>query len=90
MDAMRISTMTCTYVSILLPYFYDSDTRITYISNSLMLESSQPLTQEAALNIFQNFAVKKGTKVAYITQCPSVLQKKRKQKAKATVRQLKI
>lgn len=89
-DAIRISTQNGSYQSIPLPYFFDSSTQITYDQHSLKLESSQSLTNEEALNIFQNFAVKKGNKVAYLTHCPRIPQEKKKHQTLKARKGLKL
>jgi hypothetical protein len=89
-DAIRISNKNDSYQSIPIPYFYDPDTKITYNQHSLKLESSQPLTKEEALRIFQTFAVKKGNKGAYFAQCPNFPLEKNDRQMKRTRKRLKL
>jgi hypothetical protein len=70
-----IPLRTDTTVSI---HFSGTNTQFTYQQHVLKIETELDLTEGEAFDIFRNFAIKEGTKIAYLTHCPSKRQKGKK------------
>jgi hypothetical protein len=71
-------------------YFSKHNIRLTYGNNSLKIEGNWQLSDEEALNVYSNFAIRDGGKVSFLTHSLNKPEKRKKRQSNITSKKVKF